>query len=127
MIVKVAVIPVIFATLPFLQALIATIALIITYRYIIAAILGLKVMAIMDLNTFTTNSKSPLNIVSVTPVSQSKPDQAYEIFGRNVKTHVKMRCKIVEVFGDYYYKEIGFDEVMKTCVTILPGNTIKNK
>ena len=125
--VKLAVFPAILALLPCQQAFIATIALIITYRYIIAAILGLQVMAIMDLNTFTTSSKSPLNCVSITPVSQSKPEQAYEVFGKHAKTHVKMRCKIVEVFGDYYYKEMGFDEVMKTCVTILPGKTIKNK
>lgn len=109
MIVKVAVIPAIFALLPCLYAMIATITLIITYRYIFAAILGLKVMAIMDLNTFTTNSNSPLNIISITPVSKSKPEQAYEIFGRNARSHLKMRCKIVEVFGDYYYKEISFD------------------
>ena len=125
--IKLGFIAAIFSILPIHKAILATLVITVCYRYVIAAVLGLKVMATMDLNTFITSSKAPLNCVNLTPLSQSRSDLAYEVFGRLAKRHLKMRSKIVKVFGDYYYKEIDFDEVMKTCITILPPKTLKCK
>ena len=70
------------AYFPIKQSLVVTFGFVIIYRYIVAAVLGLQVMAIMDLNTFATNPQTPLNVVSMTICSESNLELAVEVFGR---------------------------------------------
>lgn len=125
--VKIGVLTAILLGLPVKQALVASLALIICYRYVIAKALGLKVMDAMDLNTFSTNDKAVVNSLSMTIVSQSNKEHANGCFGMLAKTHIKMRSKIVKIFGDLYYKEIPIEEAMNACLEFLPPQTIKNK
>ena len=39
----------------------------------------------------------------------------------------KCRYSIVEIFGDYYYKEENIDKAMKTSFVKLPSNTLKDE
>ena len=77
---KIGVFTAIFLGLPVKQALVASLALIICYRYVIAKALGLKVMDAMDLNTFSTNDKAVVNSLSMTIVSQSNKEHANGCF-----------------------------------------------
>ena len=112
LITKLGVVAIILLFLPLLSATLAALAITICYRYVIAAFFRIKVMSVMDMNTFITNDKAPLNCVNLTPVSSHSNEITYEVFGRLVKAHLKMRSKIVKVFGDYYYKEMDYDEVL---------------
>ena len=42
-----------------------------------------------------------------------------------VKAHVKARSSIVQVFGDYYYKEHGEEEVIASQISDLPDGFLK--
>jgi len=118
--IKLGMVSAIYVALPLRQAIAVSLVLIIGYRYIIATALGLNEMEAMDINTFSTNDKAVVNSVSMTIVSKSNKDHANGCFGTLAKTHVKMRSKIVKIFGDLYYKEIPADEAMKACLEFLP-------
>ena len=98
----------------------ACIVLTLVYRHIIAAVLGLNVMAAMDLNCFYSNPKAPVNILSVTFLSGSKAEYARELFKKIVLQHPKMRCRIVEVMGDLYYSPLEVEDVLDTQIEELP-------
>ena len=83
-----------------------------TYRNIVAKIQNLHVMDIGDYNTFISSPKAPANIMSITPLSVSKPEYAKEAFMRIIKAHPKARSCIVKVLGDIYYKELDMTEVV---------------
>lgn len=97
------------------------------YYYIVAFALGLHVMPIMDFNTFMTNTKAPVNIVTSTPVTNASYKRGIEVFSVMAKAHIKARSRIVKVLGDMYYQELDLDDVMKTQVVLLPENHLKSK
>lgn len=103
LLIKLGVVAAIFAALPLKQAVVVMLVVVLGYRYVVAAALGLQVMDIMSLNTFSTGKKATVNVMSMTIVTKSEAELAHGCFSRLAKTHLKMRCRIVEVFGDYYY------------------------
>ena len=82
--VKIAVSVYIFCTFRWWLAPLMILAVSWVYRIPIAKAKGLHVMEIGDCNTFITNSKAPTNIMSMTPVSEAKPEYAREAFKRIV-------------------------------------------
>jgi len=74
--VKFAVTALLFKTLAFWQASIVFILVTLTYRHVVARVLGIKIMPVGDFNTFVTNSKAPTNIMTFTPVSNANYDYA---------------------------------------------------
>jgi len=123
--VKFAITLIIFKSLSVWYALPLLFVMQVGYRQIVARMLGLRVMAVGDFNTFVTNNKAPTNIMTSTPCTKTNPVYAREIFSRMVKAHVKARSSIVKICGDYYYKEHGHDEVLASQITNLPDGKIK--
>ena len=107
--VKLGIISILWLTLSWKMAVIVSVVVTVTYRHIIAYLLGLHAMDAMDLNTFATSKQATLNVVTMTIVSKSDESLAYECFGRLVRTHLKLRCKLVQVLGDLYYREMPFE------------------
>ena len=101
-----------FKTCSFAVAFGAYVGFFLVYRYLIAALLGLKVMTMGDYGTFCTNDKAHTNIMTGLPVSEANPEYARELFMRMVKAHIKARSCIVSVLGDLYYKELEMQSVM---------------
>jgi len=66
---KLGVVAAIFFTLTLKIAIAVSIAAIVIYRYVVAAVYGYRVMDIMDLNTFASNKKAMLNVCTVTGFS----------------------------------------------------------
>ena len=94
------------------------------YRNVIAAMLGLHVMDVMDLNCFYSGDKARCNVMSATPVSVGHVHLTKESFSRIVYAHIKARSQIVKVLGDMYYKELDKEDVIKTQIEILPDGML---
>ena len=44
-----------------------------------------------------------------------------------VAWHQKLRSRIVEHFGEYFYQELDIEDVLKNAFTVLPEGTISNE
>ena len=53
-------------------------------------------------------------------------DKIRDMFLRQMKQHWKLRSCIVEVFGDYYWKETNPEETIKYCFQQIPKE-LKNQ
>jgi hypothetical protein len=127
LLVKLSVIVAIFATLKSRYAVLIALVLTWSYRFVIGFFCGVSPLPIMDINTFYTNDKALTNVMSGTPLSINATHVSRECFTRLVKAHLKMRSRIVRIFGDAYYKEIPIEEVLDMCITTLPDKTINSK
>ena len=124
--VKLAIAISLFVFMPaYWMAALTIIVLAVVYRHIIALFTGLNVVDVNDLNCFYTNKEATCNIISCTPVSVGNVHLAPEAFEKLTRFHLKMRCGIVKVLGDMYYKELDVKEVIKTQVVILPDGYLE--
>lgn len=73
------------------------------YRYLVAFFWGLQVIAVSDLAPFATNEQAPNNNICVVTISNADRTRVLEMFGRLVRTHPKLRCRQVILFGDRYF------------------------
>ena len=105
-----------------------SLAVLLGYRYVIALVLQLKVMPVMDMGTFFSLQKAPLNIMAaITFTKGTTSDKVIESYGRVVPQHYKMCSKIRVVMGDYYYEKMDMpaDQIHKERITVLAPGTLK--
>jgi hypothetical protein len=115
--IKTGVLIALLATLPLIYAIPACIILTSIYQYVFAAVLGYKVMPIVDFTCFLGTEKANANCVSVTVADAVKFEEEMIPHFRRLATLIpKMRYQVVEMFGDLYYKEVSIDEMMKHSV-----------
>ena len=101
--VKVTVVVAIFSLAKLKVAVLLALGLTLSYRYVVGLVFGVSPLPIMDNNTFYTNDKAVTNVMSGTPMSINGTHLSRECFTRIAKAHYKMRCRIVNIFGDFYY------------------------
>ena len=83
------------------------------YQDVVGKITGLKRMKILDAMTFVSNDTACVNVMSVS-------EYVYKMDLSELVTHIskmirilpKMRYKVVECAGDYYYEEMPIEEVL---------------
>lgn len=118
--IKSSIFPVLFALLPWLQALIASVVITWCYRYVIALVLGLKVVPSMDLGCYMGVEESKTNIMSMAVFERIPAEKFKERFKVLFENCPKFRYKTVEVFGDLYYKEIPIEEALEWAFNVIP-------
>ena len=94
-IIKTAALIPLFVVLPFGYAFLATILLILTYQYVIALFLGLKVMPTMDAACFAGTDKARVNVMSATFVEDFDFDEVKKNMRRVLERCPKARYQIV--------------------------------
>jgi len=70
----------------------------------------------MDMACFFGDEKTSVNFVSATVLEKCSFESLRNNMKRIFKELPKTRCKIVELFGDYYYKFIDEEEALAYCV-----------
>jgi hypothetical protein len=108
-------------------ALVIATTLILTYKYIIAAISGVSVMPVMDMVCFLAKDQSPLNIMSCIMMTDKTDLQGLRaIYSKVIRNHPKMHSYVHSILGDYYYKkcECTIEELIPQLVTFLPEGEV---
>jgi hypothetical protein len=102
-VIKSAVLLAIFST----QGIYVSLVVLLAYRYVVALALGVTVMPLMDMGTFFSLRKAPLNIMaSVTFTKGTTTEKLFAAYGQVVPNHYKMKSKVRVVLGDYYYEKL---------------------
>eukprot|EP00347_Sterkiella_histriomuscorum_P012286 403369170 len=104
--IKSSVFPIIFAALDFRWALLLSFLVLTFYKDLIGFITKLKPMPVMDLCTFFTSTNTNSNIMSVIYLEPLKTEKARQRISELMAKLPKMRYSIVDILGDYYYKEL---------------------
>lgn len=109
-----------FALLKWHLAIIAYILFIVVFPYIVALIFRVKVMPSMDMGTFYGSNNSTINFMSATHFEYVPYNKLQVKYREMIKSLPKCRYTIVEIFGDYYYKEVSIDEALEYCCQKVP-------
>ena len=84
------------------------------YPYVVALILpNTIVMPAMDHQCYLSNDTSFVNYYNVSEWLGDSEDAIFGNFAKLIKQHPKMRYRIKEICGDYYYEEMGFEETIE--------------
>lgn len=80
----------------------------VTYQYIIALFYkDVHVMPSMDAACFLGDDSARVNFISVTTVERFDVSIAREKSKKYMSEKAKLRYKVVEILGDYYWKDTG--------------------
>jgi hypothetical protein len=90
------------------------------YQYIVALIFNVHVMPTMDMICLIGDDKTQVNFMSLTQIEKLEFDKVKERFRRFVNDKRKLRWTLHEIFGDYYWKEIGIEETVDYSIQRLP-------
>ena len=89
------------------------------YQNVTALLFGLHPIPIMDYTCFLGGSKSIVNIMNCTWYDcMADPELVKDKVLKAVKTKPKLRYKIVEVAGDFYYQEMSEAEMMQKAIIV---------
>ena len=84
---------------------------------------------IMDLGTFYSEDKAPLNIISSIMMT-NRPGRAetQHLYRKMIEMHPKMRSEIKMIFGDPYYVPIKGDveDIITSQIKMLEPGTIQS-
>ena len=94
------------------------------YQYIVAYTFGVKVMPTADVGCFMMDDKSRANFMSVTHIQKLPMEQTIKNVMRVMKQFAKSRYTIVDILGDYYYKEIPLEEGIKHTIKKIPESSL---
>jgi hypothetical protein len=107
-----------------------SLVLIVSYQYVIAAIYGVIVIPSMDLGTFFSEDKAPLNIISSIMMS-NRPgrDEIQHLYRKSIHMHPKMRSEIKMILGDPYYAPIkgNHEDIIQSQVSMLKPGKLKTQ
>lgn len=123
-VIKSAVLLAIFST----QGIYVSLVVLLAYRYVVALALGVTVMPLMDMGTFFSLRKAPLNIMaSVTFTKGTTTEKLFAAYGQVVPNHYKMKSKVRVVLGDYYYEKLdeSNEQILENQMKVLPKGTLK--
>lgn len=98
----------------------AAAVIVLTYQYLIALVFKVRVMPSMDMACFFGHDKANTNFMSFTVVDQFDFEKLKGNFLHQMKIHWKLRSCIVEIFGDYYWKETNPEETIDFCFSKIP-------
>ena len=84
-----------------------------------ASLLGLNVIPAMDYTCFLGGSKSVVNFMNCTYYdTECCPDVVKDKITWATKYNPKLRYKIVDVGGDFYYTEMSVEEMMEKAIIV---------
>ena len=95
----------ILAALPLPYSIIICIFVTWVYQYLIAWFYGVDAMPSMDTVGFLSEDTARTNIFSVTEIEKYDYNRVRAKARENMIQKLKLRSHIVEIFGDYYWKE----------------------
>ena len=114
--------------LPISHCVLAYIFLCYTYQVLIAKMNGVIPIPAMDQVCFISSSKSLLNVMNCTCYDAVfDPKITRHNMEKIIKHMPKLTYRIVEIFGDYYYKPMSADETFEKAITIDGNSTLKSK
>lgn len=82
------------------------------YQYVIAFAYGIHAMPTMDQMVFLGRNDIRANIISFTIIDNYPFDKVRKHFRQLISDKPKLRMKIVKIWGDYYWAEMGIDEAL---------------
>ena len=95
------------------QTILICLAAVLYYQNVVATLMGLHTIPIMDYTCFLGGSKSVVNFMNCTWYdTKCDPDLVKSKISWAVKHNPKLRYKIVDVAGDFYYQEMTEEEMM---------------
>jgi hypothetical protein len=111
----------VFAALPFWQGLLVSLVLTWSYQYVIAWMYGVKAMPSMDSMVFMGEETATVNFVSITTMETYDFEQAKVKARKFMLEKPKLRWHIVELFGDYYWKDTkDVEEILPLLIQKVP-------
>ena len=97
------------------------------YQNVVASVLGYAVIPSMDYTCFLGGSKSVVNFMNCTYYDTGcNPDVVKSKIKWAAQFHPKLRYKIVEVAGDFYYTEMSVDEMMQKAIIVNEEGQLKS-
>lgn len=93
----------------------ATLALVLIYQHVIAAVFGLKVMPAMDVGCYVGTSLANVNLMSVSFFDGEFTEEGLRFIYREkfIGRFDKFKYKVTMKFGDMYYEEISAKEALE--------------
>jgi len=86
----------------------------ISYQYVIAMIVPNTIaMPAMDHQILLSNAQSLVNICSYYIYDRDDKEILNDAFHKAIKINPKMRYKMKEIMGDYYYEEMSVEETIQ--------------
>ena len=80
------------------------------YQYVIALFYGVHVMPTMDTVCFMGDEDIRVNVISLTMIEKFEYEKARERIRQFMRDKPKLRWKIVQIWGDYYWKDTKIEE-----------------
>ena len=90
------------------------------YPYVIAMIYGVHAMPTMDALCFAGQDDIRVNVMTFAFIDRLEFETVRERIRGLMHEKAKLRCKIVEIWGDYYWCETKVDESLDYCFTRMP-------
>ena len=84
------------------------------YQDVVAAVLGLHSLPVMDYTCFIGSEKAVVNFMNCTWYATAcDPELVKDKLIKAARIMPKLRYKLVEVGGDYYYEEMSEEEMIQ--------------
>lgn len=90
------------------------------YQYVLAFVFGVHAMPTMDALCFAGDENIRVNVMSFAIIDRFEFETVRERIRSFMRDKPKLRWKIVEIFGDYYWKDTTVDESIDYCFTRMP-------
>jgi NRPS condensation-like uncharacterized protein len=107
---KTAIIILVFSLTPWPWSIPVCLFLTWGYQYLIALYYGVHVMPTMDTICFMGDEDIRVNIISFTMIEKLEYEKVRERIKTFMQDKAKLRWKIVEIWGDYYWKDTTIEE-----------------
>ena len=91
-----------------------------SYQYVVAFLNGVHVMPTMDTLCFAGDDNIRVNVMSFAIIDRFEFDIVRERIRSFMRDKQKLRCKIVEIWGDYYWKDTQIEDSIEYCFTRMP-------
>ena len=117
---RVGILILVFWTLPPLYSIPLSLFLAWVYQYVIAFMTGVHVMPSMDTLCFAGDEDIRVNVMSFAIIDRFEFDKVRERIRSFMRDKAKLRWKIVEIWGDYYWKDTEIEDSLNYCFTRMP-------
>lgn len=109
-------------------AILICLAVVVSYQEVVARIYGLTTVPVMDYTCFIGGDKSIVNFMNCTWYATTcDPELVKDKLLKAARLYPKMRYKIVEVAGDFYYEEMSEDELISKGLIYNKEGQLKNQ
>jgi len=101
---------------PLASGLVSFLSIVLYPRIIALVVPNTVAVPAMDQQCFLSNTKSHCNYVNCSLQDNDCADAAREKFTMLIKKHPKLRYKVKEIAGDYYYEEMSVEETIQKAI-----------